>query len=214
MPDKLIKGYIKEAIWSGGTIVINGLLPQYDNLAQFMKDKIYPYINYAGIHPPIEIDSKKFQIYNITEVPAIVFSNENKPSSCFGKRQFNGYMKCDPIDKTSYWKITGTVSTYYALESFAQNGAPEKNIKSLLTHYARMTGGINTSQQIKSYNGDLHKLPQPYPKHYINQVLAGIGLTQGKNGIIGSPDAIRQLDMRKRHEESNKNNHKINNTGL
>ena len=89
--------------------------------------------------------------------------------------------------------MTGTVSTYYALESFAESRAPVKNF---MTRYAKMTGGINTSQQIKSYNGDLRDIPQPLPKDYVLKILNGMGLSQGKSGIIGAPDVVKQYDIK------------------
>ena len=194
MPDKLIKGYIKEAIWSGGTLVLRGIDPEYKTLSAFLNDKVIPLVDYKGAHPPIEIDPNKYDEYNITTVPIIVYSTVSKTTQCTGTKLANGYEKCNAFDSDKYWKMAGTVSTYYALNAFKKDGAPVgKNIE----HLENMSGGYNTDKKATTYSGKLQDLPQPLSDYVVKGLLGSVGLSQNSHGQIGKKSILQMLSKEK-----------------
>ena len=198
MPNDLIKGYIKEAMWTNGIIVIRGMDPHYKKLINFINSKIVPLVHYKGAHPAIEIDPNKFDGYNITNVPTIVYSTLSKNTPCIGFKDKSGYEKCNPYNPNRYWKISGQVSTYYALEQFKKHGA---NVNKILNHLIHTEGGYNSDKKATIYKGKLKDIPQPVPPGFIKNLLNQSGLAQTKTGIIGKMDLVNQVNNSVKREK-------------
>lgn len=135
MPLPLIRSYVMDAMWSGGTIVFRGVTPG-KKLNDFLVDDLRSLINGKGPAAAISIDPRMYDLLGIDKVPAIAYVEDKNILDCFDpiKTPFKdkdmsdegSYDVCKPA-KEGYYKIYGAVSGGYALELFEQNGA--KGIK-------------------------------------------------------------------------------------
>ena len=100
LKDSVIKAYIKQSKKTGAKLVFKGLINNsFVDTAKYIKE-----LNEE--EGAIEIDPNKFKKWNITQVPAIVLSND-----CQGR-------DCKEISD----KMLGAVPIRYALTEFAETG--------------------------------------------------------------------------------------------
>ncbi len=134
MPENMRYEYARDAMWTGGLVVFNGIQNDHD-LPWFIKN-VMGKLSRPNAHssPSISLDSRLFQAFGITSVPAIVYSTSNPMDLCENQRLSSFVTEkgetlpihlCNEADPKTYWKITGAVKTQYALEQFAKAGAPE-----------------------------------------------------------------------------------------
>lgn len=134
MPENLRYEYARDAMWTGGIVVFNGIDKDHD-IPWFIKNVMGKLARKdAKSSPSISLDSRLFQTFGITAVPAIVYSTVNPQDICMEQHASSFVAKdgqtlpihlCNAADPKTYWKITGSVKTQFALEQFAKDGAPE-----------------------------------------------------------------------------------------
>lgn len=140
MPLELLRSYALEAMWSGGTLVVKGVPPGKD-LAEFITGDLRNLVYGKGAAANISIDPRLFDAYAVTAVPTIVYTTVRDNMQCqgvnpvsfqYGEGTFS-YDTCPPLDPKLYWKISGAVTSAYALQTFADDGAPgvQAHIKAL-----------------------------------------------------------------------------------
>ena len=130
MPVEMLRSYAIEAMWAGGTLVFRGPRPGRD-LQQFITEDMAALVWGKGASASISIDPRLYDVYKIKTVPTIVYSKDRKNFECQGvnpvsftyNKQNLSYDTCPPLDESKYWKLTGAVTTDYALRAFIDDGA-------------------------------------------------------------------------------------------
>jgi type-F conjugative transfer system pilin assembly protein TrbC len=112
MPNPLIKSYLNEASKVGGSLVLRGIDP-HSNLHDFLISKIVPLVKESNNNISILIDPRLFSYFDISIVPTIVFAPE-----------LNNLHLVEKNSVDRYWKLSGSVTTPWALEVFQSKGAP------------------------------------------------------------------------------------------
>jgi type-F conjugative transfer system pilin assembly protein TrbC len=197
MPDSLIKAYMLDAIWTGGTLVLRGVKPHM-NLHQFIFEKIYPLANYKGAHAEVDIDPNLYELFDITAVPTIVLtSTSEKPRCMRGKGKSSG---CLPEAEENYFKVSGNVSTTWALERFEEAGvqvtlfqeqlAKRETLQKNLSEPEMRPPLDNKTESL--FRGDWEAALLP-DQPRISDLLAKQGLGELENGAIGDKSIVQAL---------------------
>ena len=133
MPTALLKAYARDAVWDGGMLVFRGIVPGH-GIGWFLRHVMLKlkHVTVDGSTPTVTIDPNLYDAYGVHLVPAIVYSTMQPWETCAhtvkttlvtgGKTV--PYRRCAPEDAKSYWKMSGAVSTWYALSRFHAVGAP------------------------------------------------------------------------------------------
>lgn len=168
MPIEVLRSYVVEAMWSGGTLVFRGV-PPGEEAGAFISEKLRQLAYGKGAAANISIDPRLFDAYDVTTVPSIVFTSVRQDLQCAGVRPTpvqlpNGgeasYDRCPEVDPSAYWKVSGAVTTNYALETFIDNGAQQA--KPYLTALAKgfATGNKPAKTQV-AFAGKWEEVPSP-----------------------------------------------------
>ena len=129
MPNALIKAYLLDATWNGGTLILRGVT-KGESIPQFIKKHLLPLLKYQGDHARVMIDPNLFEMYNINSVPTMLMTSKtNDQTHCnivstIIPHTHITYQRCKAIDPHYYWKISGNVSTLWALNRLGMAGAP------------------------------------------------------------------------------------------
>lgn len=150
MPKAMIRAYARDAAWTGAILVVRGL-PPHTKLSDFVRDTLLPYAK-AGI--ALQIDPRLYDAFNITAVPAQVYTTALSTQICarqgvvtekLAGKQYT-FDDCDRISPNEYWKVTGAVTTLWALRQFRKQGAHDDSmIRSLRAEvpYHKQIKGIS-----------------------------------------------------------------------
>jgi type-F conjugative transfer system pilin assembly protein TrbC len=128
MPLEVLRSYAIEAMWSGGTLVFKGVPPKHD-LGKFLVNDLRQLVYGKGAAANISIDPRLYDAYAVTTAPTIVFTTTKADFQCQGIRPtaIEGtdatYDRCPELDPSTYWKVSGNVTSNYALETFIEHGA-------------------------------------------------------------------------------------------
>lgn len=130
MPLEVLRSYVIEAMWTGGTLIFRGV-PKGRELKDFITTDLRALVYGKGSSAAISIDPRLFDAYKIAIVPSIVYTEERKNFLCVGvsPKAFEyddktyHYDTCPPVDEAKYWKITGAVTSDFALREFINAGA-------------------------------------------------------------------------------------------
>lgn len=149
MPLELLRSYVVDAMWAGGTLVFRGVPPGYD-MAQFVTGPMRELVYDKGAHASLSIDPRLFEIYKVQSVPAIVYTQDVSHPLCTPDIQHSfkagdqelQYTGCHPVDASKYWKMTGAVSTDYALRAFIDDGA-----QGAVKHHQALARGMREGHQ-------------------------------------------------------------------
>lgn len=159
MPDSLIKSYIRDAYWTGATLIYKGLKKD-QTIAQFIRENIEPLIAGKGPTATATIDPRLFDIFEVSAVPAIVVGPSESKISCTPLEPEDSSSKCQPLGSSDYFKITGAVTMTYALDQFALNGA--ENVAIYQQALSRgVNFGINTSKDQTDFQGQWEMVITP-----------------------------------------------------
>lgn len=129
MPLELLRAYMVEAMWAGGTLVFRGV-PDGEDLREFVTKKLYYLVYGKGASANISIDPRLFEGYQVQVVPAIVFTTDRSNFTCAGQKQTQWIYKdqtlafpsCELKDPNLYWKVSGAVTTDWALRKIIEAG--------------------------------------------------------------------------------------------
>lgn len=145
MPLEMLRSYAIEAMWTGGTLVIKGVPPGKE-LGKFLVDDLRQLVYGKGAAANISIDPRLFDAYAVKAVPTIVFTTVRDNMQCQGVNPVpvkvdnieTSYDTCPELDPGKYWKLSGAVTTSYALQTFIDDGATkaEPYLKALARGWA------------------------------------------------------------------------------
>lgn len=132
MPTDMLRSYALEAMWSGGTLVFKGV-PPGQNFGDFMSQGLASLTYGKGVSANISLDPRLYDAYRIDTVPAIVLTTYRTEFECIGINpksfDYNGkslsYDTCPALDDSKYSRMTGAVTTNYALQTFIEDGFEE-----------------------------------------------------------------------------------------
>lgn len=178
MPLPLIRSYVMDAMWSGGTVVFRGITPG-KKLNEFLIEDVRSLINGKGPAAAVSIDPRMYDLMGIDKVPAIAYVEDKSVLDCFDpiKTSFKdddmsseGFVDtCKPA-KNGYYKIYGAVSGGYALELFEQNGA--KGIKPYRDALAKgYSLGIVSQKEQTSFSGKWEDVLTPGEQKAIKEAV-------------------------------------------
>lgn len=131
MPIEMIRSYVLEAMWSGGTVVVRGV-PKDHTLKQFLTEDLRQLIYGKGAAANISLDPRLFEAYDVKVVPAIVYTEDRSQLDCRGVETRTvkspegvdiSYEACPPLEPSRFWKMAGAVTSDHALRSFIEKGA-------------------------------------------------------------------------------------------
>lgn len=168
MPLELLRSYAIEAMWSGGTLVFRGVPPGEEPVV-FITEKLRQLVYGKGAAANISIDPRLFDAYQVTSVPTLVFTTQRQDMQCTGVNPTplqlkNGktasYDKCPELAEDTYWKVTGAVTTNYALQTFIDDGATLA--KPYLDSLARgWANGQKPDKTQRPFTGAWETVPSP-----------------------------------------------------
>lgn len=132
MPESLLRAYALDAAQAGGVLVFRGVEPG-TTLQEFFQNRLSTLIKPGVFAAPIQIDPRLYDTYEIERVPTIVLAKGLDDELCLdSKERFAevdgeavAYQACPAREKSGYWSISGAVTSLYALEQLAEQGAAE-----------------------------------------------------------------------------------------
>jgi len=197
MPESLIKTYLLDAIWTGGEVVIKGILPKYDNIYKFVGEKLKPLV-YGNQMAAIEINPNLFEMYSIDKVPSIVVTQNNELNGCIplSNTGFGATQSCAELPKKSYYKISGNVETLQQLETIKASGCVYADV--FIKRLEKLNRAIGeVGFHLNGDSTDWSSAPMPLSKNQLKKNLQMIGLNI--SGLsVGSSELIEQIEENKR----------------
>lgn len=146
MPKELLRSYVAEAMWTGGTVVFRGV-SRGRSFQKFVTEDLQSLVYGKGASANISIDPRLFDAYSIKAVPAIVYAKDRANLMC------ESNVKCAAVGDDRYFKVSGAVTSDYALRSIISAGGSGAQ-----AHLAALQKGYRTGEApgkfIKPFEGD------------------------------------------------------------
>lgn len=167
MPLEMLRSYAIEAMWAGGTLVIKGVPPGKE-LMNFMVEDVKQLVYGKGASANISIDPRLFDVYAVDTVPTMVYTTVRDNLQCQGVNPVKfkagemtlSYDTCPELDPSTYWKLSGAVTTNYALQAFKDAGAPGVDVH--MKALSRGWAGLDApGKEQKPYVGDWKDVLSP-----------------------------------------------------
>ena len=155
MPLPMLRKYVAEAMWTSGTLIFKGV-PKDMDLKAFIQKNLKDLVYGKGAAASISMDPRLFDTYSITVAPTIVYTTDRRNLTCtyvpkkfvYDKQELT-YSTCPPMDPDKYWKISGAVTSDFALREFQHEGAP-----GVQTYLDALAKGLATGELIPREQGD------------------------------------------------------------
>lgn len=172
MPLSVLKAYAVEALYTGGSLVVKGIR-KGDTLKEYISEVVSEFNQADGqTLAGIEINPNLFDMFGVTVVPTIVWTNrtglDDMGSGCqrpdegtqplvefedpAGQAVFVEKPVCNLLPENAYYKISGIVNTNYALDRFEAAGADKVSINQIRADLGQYRSNVNqgTAQEIGS----------------------------------------------------------------
>lgn len=190
MSESLLRAYALEAMSTGGTLIVKG--PRRGNtIKEFVQDAMADFNTVEGLTlASIEMNPNLFDMFKVEVVPTIVWTTrmgledigsgcealdeEASPKIALEDHNSNTFMMakptCAPVAENSYYKIAGTVTTWYALEAFENAGAPKLAMEGLRENLRDRLSNVNVAntgagQEIQAIPDDIRI--ENLPRHIL-----------------------------------------------
>lgn len=167
MPIEMLRSYAIEAMWAGGTLFFKGVPPN-KQLGDFIMKDLRNLVYGKGAAANISIDPRMFDVYAVQAVPTIVFTTVRADMSCQGLNPVTfkanemdlSYDTCPALDPSKYSKMSGAVTTNYALQAFIDDGLEQARpyLKALARGW--VDGNVPDKTQ-KPFTGEWEAIPTP-----------------------------------------------------
>ncbi|KWU17881.1 hypothetical protein AS149_14490 [Burkholderia cenocepacia] len=199
MPLEMLRSYAIEAMWNGGTLVFKGV-PPGRTFGQFLGEDMSKLTYGKGASANASIDPRLFDAYKVTTVPTIVLTTYRKDLQCVGEApaefQYRGqslsYDVCPPLDESKYAKVSGAVTSSYALQMFLDDGWTQAKpfMKALSQGYA--LGKVPQKEQ-QPFSGHWEDVVSPAERMALREAAANAQTPAASQGNtpagITLPDA-------------------------
>lgn len=186
MPVEILRSYVIEAMWAGGTLVFRGIPPDMD-LKTYITKQLSDLVYGKGASAAISLDPRLFDAYEVKTVPTIVYTEDRRNFDCFGvnqktlvvdKKEIPMYT-CPPLDPSKYWKISGALTTDYALRQIIDAGG--KGAKPYLDALAKgFATGEKPPKQQQAFTGEWKAAITPADLKAIKEATEAVQLQQNK----------------------------------
>lgn len=132
MPIEMLRSYALEARWSGGHLVFKGTPPDKTLLQNLAEDYLELSEKNSEMDAPVSIDPRYFDMFNVTTAPAIILVDNMDELECAPQAPivFKSNLKktlrvrrCAVASDKGWWKVTGALTTGYALRVMAEAGS-------------------------------------------------------------------------------------------
>lgn len=165
LPASLLRAYARDAAWTGGVLVFNGVNPKH-SVGWFMGHVMAP-LRAPTASASMALDPRLFDTYDVTAVPTIVYTTLPPVKLCrrtitqtvslpgYGAAPWH---RCARANPKMYWKISGAVSTVWALRAFRDAGAPGVGV---LLQAAGAGGLVSGRKQSAISNDDFERRAGP-----------------------------------------------------
>lgn len=140
MPENLLREYALDAALAGGVLVMRGV-EKTETLDSFFKGQFMAALKPENLGAIVQLDPRLFDAFKVTQVPTIVFNNQTLVNLC--ANALSTPTSCRPLDDDSYYKISGNVTAFYALQEFEKKGADVSRFLSNLKKSEKQAQGIN-----------------------------------------------------------------------
>jgi type-F conjugative transfer system pilin assembly protein TrbC len=163
MPLEMLRSYALDAMWTGGTLVMRGF-PKDMDLGDFVTKELPKVVGYKGATAAVSLDPRLFDAYKVSVVPATIYSEANELDLCLQEVQKTSeegdvfWAGCGPVDESKYWKMSGAVTSDYALRAFIADGAEGA---SLHLDLLAKGGYLADGQARAPFDGDWDNIPSP-----------------------------------------------------
>lgn len=187
MPLEMLRSYAIEAMWSGGTLVIKGVPPGKE-LGKFLVEDLRQLVYGKGAAANISIDPRLFDAYAVKTVPTIVFTTVRDNMQCQGVNPVPvkvdnieaSYDTCPELDPSKYWKVTGAVTSSYALQAFIDDGVTraEPYLRALSRGYA---GQEVLGKEQRAFTGEWKDVLSPAEQAAAQEAAKALGSALPQN---------------------------------
>lgn len=195
MPLEMLRSYAIEAMWDGGTLVFDGI-PAGRTFAQFLGEDLSKLTYGKGASANVSIDPRLYDAYQVTTVPTIVLTTYRADLQCTDenavKFQYRGqdlsYNTCPPLDPAKYAKVSGAVTSNYALQMFADDGWAQAKpfLKALSQGYA--LGKVPQKEQ-QPFTGKWEEVISPADRMAIQAAVNTVQTPAGMQASSVAPAA-------------------------
>jgi conjugal transfer pilus assembly protein TrbC len=155
MPEDMIKAYAREAMWSGASLVVKGLL-EGEEISDFVQKKAKALLNGKGYTAAMHIDPRLFDAFEINSVPAIVLSKDDVSQYCVSSavkvNEKNATPLCVSRKSDTYVKVSGAITLDYALKLFMESESFSDEANSRLDALRSNIGKPDKNEQVDKYN--------------------------------------------------------------
>lgn len=177
MPLEMIRSYVAEAMWAGGSVILKGV-PEGRNLKDFITSDLTKLVYDKGASADVRIDPRLWDAYDVKVAPTIVLTKirtglicdgNAKKSFEYAKKQYS-YDTCKKMADDQYWKVSGGVTLAWALQTFENNGAKEAApyLAALEKGYGKLDA---VSKDQKQFQGDWKQLITPSDKKAVEETV-------------------------------------------
>ena len=199
MPIEMLRSYAIEAMWDGGTLVFKGV-PPGRTFGQFLGEDMSKLTYGKGASANASIDPRLFDAYKVTTVPTIVLTTYRTNLQCEGETptqfEYRGqslsYDTCPPLDEAKYAKVSGAVTSSYALQLFSDDGWTQAKpfLKALSQGYA--LGKVPQKEQ-QPFSGQWEDVISPSERMAIAEAAKTVQTPAGS--LAQSPAGITVPNM-------------------
>lgn len=120
MPIELIRSYALDAAYSGAVLVMRGL-DKGERLGEYLRSEFMQSIKPDGAGAMVQIDPRLFDAFDISLVPSFVYTEATLADLCNDSKSSS--TKCSGLKESEYYKISGGITTKFALEQMIEQGA-------------------------------------------------------------------------------------------
>lgn len=170
MPIELLRAYVREARWTGGTLVFRGI-PEGRSLSDhILQDYVKLTERGDPVGAPVTLDPRMFDMFEVQTAPTIVLVEDVLQLECdsavprsidrgeeLPPLEFKG---CSSMKEGRWWKVAGSVTTQWALETMSEAGSAkaaerlEKYKTALRTHRPAVSAVAEDGVTLRGYTGE------------------------------------------------------------
>lgn len=184
MPIEVLRSYAVEAMWAGGTLVFKGI-PAGMDMKTYISNSLGDLVYGKGASASISIDPRLYDVYDVKVVPTIVYTEDRNQFACDSEvkrtlvvdKQEIPLYRCPTIDPSKFWKISGSITSDFALRQMIGAGA-----KGAEVHLNALAKGFATGETVpklqQGFSGEWKSAITPSDLRAIKEATESMQLKQ------------------------------------